>query len=349
MYDHRCRAANLSQQRFYSHQKSLTNMFKKDKLWDHGFFKILSSNDTGKNNNQAGPVIPIPIHQYLPPIIEKPTVQKPAVSIPLFVELWCGSEFLSESSVRYQIQSWPTTVRKNGQYKQERRITRNIRELMDKAEPEDLLIMQRHLHSLSKYRLTLIRKNDALFGRIIKNVINNTCGPVHFNLHPESFAELERQAKEIESEAESKEFDPIEANPSSNTTLVTKYCREKVFRQKVLEIYQYRCAACRRGLMSATGLIEVDAAHIIPRSCAGANDARNGIALCKSHHWAFDKGLFWINDERKIQVPKEIREMKSNRHLSYLHGKSLMPPSLIELAPHSRALQWHRNTFGHDE
>ncbi|WP_244531481.1 HNH endonuclease [Halogranum amylolyticum] len=47
---------------------------------------------------------------------------------------------------------------------------------------------------------------------------------------------------------------------------------------------------------------EVEAAHIYPRSENGADDPRNGLALCKLHHWAFDSGWLAVSDDYEILV-----------------------------------------------
>jgi putative restriction endonuclease len=50
-------------------------------------------------------------------------------------------------------------------------------------------------------------------------------------------------------------------------------------------------------VLVATG---IDAAHIHWRAHRGPDDAENGIALCKLHHWAFDKGILGIDGEKRI-------------------------------------------------
>lgn len=320
-------------------------MFKRDEIWDHGFFKRLSKNDTGQENHQAGPLVNIDIQEYFPPILAKPTKLKSAVSIPLTAELWNGKKYIKKVPVRYQIQSWPKNIKKNGDFKQEKRITRNMSELLDEADAGDFLVLQRRLDSTSDYRLTLITKANSLYKRL--RVITNDLpvGPIYPEFMPESFVELEKKAEIEEQDTEKGDFHPVEKDPNISETIVSSYCRDKAFRKKVLEIYAYRCAACRKGITAPSGLKEVDAAHIIPRSYAGANDARNGIALCKSHHWAFDKGLFWIDDNRKIYVPSVVRIMKENKDISRLHGRKLLSPKNKKLEPAMIALAWHRDLW----
>jgi hypothetical protein len=39
------------------------------------------------------------------------------------------------------------------------------------------------------------------------------------------------------------------------------------------------------------------AAHIVPKNKNGTDDPRNGLTLCRAHHWAFDAGLFTPSNE----------------------------------------------------
>jgi len=95
--------------------------------------------------------------------------------------------------------------------------------------------------------------------------------------------------------------------------------------------------------------MELDAAHIVPRSRLGADDARNGIALCKRHHWAFDAGLFGIGNQREIIVPQSVRIIAANAVLANLNGTPLREASEPHLRAHADAFAWHReNTLLQD-
>ena len=128
-----------------------------------------------------------------------------------------------------------------------------------------------------------------------------------------------------------------------NTRLETsvRVGRSAAFRNHVLCAYQSQCCVCSNSLLDLSGIFETEAAHIVPKRVSGADDVRNGLALCRQHHWAFDRGMFGINSEYRIMVPPLIRAIKENASLSAHNGNSIVCPGDSTLAPHPSALQWH--------
>jgi hypothetical protein len=88
--------------------------------------------------------------------------------------------------------------------------------------------------------------------------------------------------------------------------------RRSSFRDQVIEAYDGACAVCGQRLLDANSgeYFEVEAAHIYPVSGVEVNDSqeggpdtiRNGLALCRTHHWVFDNGWFTIDDDYTIRV-----------------------------------------------
>jgi putative restriction endonuclease len=78
--------------------------------------------------------------------------------------------------------------------------------------------------------------------------------------------------------------------------IARKY-RSSDFRKRVLGAYGHQCAAC------GVQLELIDAAHIIPVAANTSTDeTRNGIALCKLHHTAYDRNLMSFDEHYKIEV-----------------------------------------------
>ena len=79
---------------------------------------------------------------------------------------------------------------------------------------------------------------------------------------------------------------------------------QPVFRATVLRAYKTRCAICA---LRHSELL--DAAHIVADSAEGGIAAvRNGLALCKIHHAAFDARVVGIRPDYVVQVREDILE-----------------------------------------
>jgi putative restriction endonuclease len=89
----------------------------------------------------------------------------------------------------------------------------------------------------------------------------------------------------------------------------TRRVRSAVFSALVKRTYSYRCAICGETRKDTRGRAEVQAAHIYPVEREGPDDIRNGLALCRLHHWAFDGALFGVGTDLVIRVFESGRRM----------------------------------------
>lgn len=99
---------------------------------------------------------------------------------------------------------------------------------------------------------------------------------------------------------------------------------QPLFRANVLRAYRTRCAVCA---IAHAELL--DAAHIIPDSDPlGIPETRNGMALCKIHHAAYDSRILGVRPDLRIQIRDDILTEVDGPMLEYglkeLHGKRLM-------------------------
>ena len=85
------------------------------------------------------------------------------------------------------------------------------------------------------------------------------------------------------------------------------------FRREVREAYRSTCLVC--GLcLPTTGADSnpgVDAAHILPWAQFDLDHVKNGMCLCKLHHWAFDDGLIEINHNGTdyiVRIPNDAED-----------------------------------------
>jgi HNH endonuclease len=138
----------------------------------------------------------------------------------------------------------------------------------------------------------------------------------------------------------SKEFEPF-ASPR-NLTTIQRTSREAGFRRLIIGLYDGKCSICG-SRWQVQHKYEVEAAHIIPVKSHGIDDPRNGLALCRFHHWAFDQGLIALADDYSILVSSHMQEF-SDRYevLTAFSGKTISLPAAKAANPAASALTWHR-------
>jgi putative restriction endonuclease len=119
--------------------------------------------------------------------------------------------------------------------------------------------------------------------------------------------------------------------------------RNAGFRQAIMGLYDYTCAVCRLRIVTMDGESATDAAHIIPFHISHNDDVRNGISLCKLHHWTFDKGLISLGKTYQVLVSSLMSDRRPTEWmLTELRDKSILLPEHEQLYPAQDALEWHR-------
>ncbi len=137
------------------------------------------------------------------------------------------------------------------------------------------------------------------------------------------------------------EFRPfVESEKITHTVSAPK--RDEAFREIVLSEYDFTCAVCEMKFRLGE-LVEATAAHIVPKRKNGTDDPRNGLALCRTHHWAFDSGLFSVSENLRVALSPVLRQADTrNFGLVDLEGKPILLPQNEIVRPHSKSLEWHR-------
>ncbi len=119
--------------------------------------------------------------------------------------------------------------------------------------------------------------------------------------------------------------------------------RNQGFRRAVVSTYDHRCALCGIRIVTSEGHTAVDAAHIVPWSQTHNDDIRNGMALCKLCHWAFDEGMLGVSDSYAVVTSRQIAQNPNvPGSLQTLSGRGILTPSDQALWPAQEYLQWHR-------
>jgi putative restriction endonuclease len=123
--------------------------------------------------------------------------------------------------------------------------------------------------------------------------------------------------------------------------LTSRIVRDRVFRSLVLRAYEERCAVSGLKLINGGGRAEVNAAHIRPVEKDGPDIVSNGIALCGTAHWMFDRGLISLADDLQILVSRQVNDEVGVREFINKSGYASKPRSTRDW-PHPAFLRWHR-------
>lgn len=122
--------------------------------------------------------------------------------------------------------------------------------------------------------------------------------------------------------------------------------RDQGFRRIVVSTYDHRCALCGVRIITAEGHTVVDAAHIIPWTRSRNDDIRNGLALCKICHWAFDEGMMGVSEKYDVITSRQISANPNvPSFLLTLTGRSIIPPPDRDLWPAQQYLAEHRKEW----
>jgi putative restriction endonuclease len=122
--------------------------------------------------------------------------------------------------------------------------------------------------------------------------------------------------------------------------------RDQGFRRAVVTTYDHRCALCGVRIISSEGHTVVDAAHIVPWRVNRNDDIRNGMALCKLCHWAFDEGMMGVSEDYNVITSRQIAaDHNVPGFLLTLSGRGIIPPADGELWPAQDYLEWHRREW----
>lgn len=128
-------------------------------------------------------------------------------------------------------------------------------------------------------------------------------------------------------------------------TEARRRARDTAFSELVRDAYDDTCAICGRNRETPDGTPEVEAAHIYPKRKGGSDDVRNGLALCKLHHWAFDTGWLAVSDDYEILV-KDVPDKEGYYEFKQLDGDTLRLPENEDAEPHPMFLKRHREIHG---
>ena len=303
--------------------------------WDVPFFKRLAHNDTGHaTGHQGGLVIPKALRPYFPVLDESKTSRaKPTIDRRILVHMFVGLREVGDSRARYQFQTW------GGERSAEGRLTDNLAPIRNLAKADDILVFQRSADTLDRFRLLLFQRRRPGFNEINSLTKGRRWGPLIEGEEPVTTEDLENAEEQFDEVA--KEPFVLKIERARVVSRVNRVARSSAFAVRVNKEYQWTCAVSGVALATPSKMYEVQAAHVIPVSEGGTDDIRNGLALSHTLHWAFDWGLFGIRDDRRVYVPRRVRNMAANTFLHEFGGKEILEARSQHMRVHERAFAWH--------
>lgn len=119
---------------------------------------------------------------------------------------------------------------------------------------------------------------------------------------------------------------------------VAQQLRDIGFADRVLTAYAHSCAMC------GVQLRVIDAAHILPAAYIDDDSTSNGIALCGTHHRAFDRSLVTFKSDFSVVInPLKMEALRQNaldgglaRFRSGLLAQIILPPNTRDRPNHTR-------------
>jgi len=309
--------------------------FLKNQEWDAPFFKILADFDSGASEaHMAGIYLPKSLKTYLPSLdLASLSPGSPTTDRYLRADMFIGTTLVASGDVRYQLQTWRGT--RSG----ESRMTQ-IAPIRRESEAGDLIVFQRSIEALDLFRLILVKKMSDGFAELAGAVKNRKWGSLYEENEPLSQDRLEKATREM-ARITDEPFQITRRTVERIETRQSRIARRAAFRERVRLEYDKRCAITGIQICTPTNLYEIEAAHVVPVCESGVDDVRNGIALTQTLHWAFDRGLFGIDRNRRVFVPLSVRNLGGNEYLAELHGKGIIEARTETLRVHREALEWH--------
>lgn len=125
--------------------------------------------------------------------------------------------------------------------------------------------------------------------------------------------------------------------------LTSRTARDAAFRSAVIRAYDKRCAFTGLQFINGGGKAEVEAAHIKSVEAKGPDSINNGIALSRTVHWMFDRGLLTLNDDRTIRISRHVNDIESMERLLRPDLRAILPADPA-FTPRRDFLEWHRET-----
>jgi putative restriction endonuclease len=204
--------------------------------------------------------------------------------------------------------------------------------------------MQRHAKLLNQFRFMLIKQGVTASAEIEAHAAGRRWGPLLASHSPITQSDLSAASTEIAAITQHV-FQLVRNAVPRIETRQARIARSSVFSERVRKEYERKCAVSGIAIATPSHLYEVESAHVVPLNQGGTDDIRNGLALSQTIHWAFDRGLFGVMPDRKIYIPRKVRDMPTNEFLHQFSGHTIKEAVTQGLRVHPDAFAWHLDTL----
>jgi len=123
---------------------------------------------------------------------------------------------------------------------------------------------------------------------------------------------------------------------------VQKQRRGRLFVEEVLDSYERQCAICNQSIRLGDALIGIDACHVKPIQHFGDDHVTNGIALCKIHHWALDRGAISISENRDLMISPKLNGTRIVEYFHEFANKQIFLPRNSSFHLNEENVSYHR-------
>ena len=117
--------------------------------------------------------------------------------------------------------------------------------------------------------------------------------------------------------------------------------RGRLFVEEVLDAYERQCAICRQSIRLGDTLLGIDACHVKPIQHNGPDVVTNGVALCKVHHWALDRGAIGISEDLKMLVSPKLNGTRSDHFFHDYSNTTLFEPRSTDQKLADENIRYH--------
>jgi putative restriction endonuclease len=137
--------------------------------------------------------------------------------------------------------------------------------------------------------------------------------------------------------------EPAPYGRTDRIQILRRPLRQISFTHIIQEAYNHTCAVTGLKLINGGERCEIEAGHIRPVADQGPDSPRNGIALSRTIHWMFDRGILSLADTGEILMAKGLVPLPVQRMIN--PDRQVAFPKNPIFRPHPVFLKFHRENI----